>query len=841
MLAEKINKARAAGLSDDEIATFISEKDQSFAGKFAQSREAGLSSTEVLNFLAGPKDRSSPVDPGYLAEQFAGGLGRGIQGYANTAEKLGVGGDVAKSANQLGEAIASGQRESATQRFMNPKQGDTTVFGFGVGSIPGAIAESGAGMLADLGAMAAGGAVAGPAGAIALPMASYGLREYGTQLDQRVANQGGAPATGTDQAATAASVLAQSALNRLALGKVGGGASVGNRGLVEGAKRIAGATGTEAVTEGAQQLTEQVGATAGTQKGLTIDPRELAGAAVLGGATGGAFRTAGEVGTQLRNATDALNTRGLEFKEEAGNVASEINRIIQDNKTRLGDRKGDTNALLDYESRLDVMAQAPTKRALAELDNMLNSGQLSQADHAKAKAALTDRANVEGLSVAERAIGGMGEGADAIAFAKRKAIINQLKETGGFSRDGVIKGGITAKAERLLNEARSTLTAAGLGGGLAYAGYKGLGTFGATVASLQSALPAVYALGGAYAGAKALDAALGTASPVAQVVRRFGQADNPIYSPSSELPTWADLDEAEKQRRVDEQNRKEFGRIMDRRMKAQQASERLASTQDAQVERLIQRIDQQDAKAQERADQQLVTETTKRMSDEKKAARLAVQLAQAQQKLDLARNVVRPASDYEAIATIRADSQTVQGYLDQAKAALASEGIKTRADKATKAGAKAQPETKAEGPKKGSKKAKAEAQDTGVLSGLAQSDSDTPFVYGETGPIKNFKKYLDKADTRSVTKVQATKEFMQRDDLPKELRDAASRFVTMRSRQSARSFLQSLADQFPDYEADIMNTFDAGGKTGKSSVVNRVFKYTSDEAADNARARKSKD
>lgn len=793
MLAEKINKARAAGLSDDEIATFISEKDQSFAGKLTKSREAGLSNTEVLNFLAGPKERSSPVDPSYLTEQFQGGLGRGIQGYANTAEKLGAGGEVSRKANELGQAIASGQRESATDRFFNPKQGDTTVLGYGVGSIPGAIAESGAGIIADLGAMAAGNAIA-PGAGIALPLASYGLREYGNQLDKRTANQGGAPATEADQAAVAASVLTQGALNRIGLGKVGGGASIGNRGLVEGGKRIVGAAGTEAATEATQQLTEQVGSTAGTQKGLTIDPRELGGAAILGGASGGAFRTVGEVGVQARNATDAYNTRSLDFKEEAGNVASEVARISEANKRELGNAKQDTQSLIDYESRLNVMREAPTKRAVAELDAMKRRGEASEADHAAAVSALTDRPTVAGLQVAERLIGGMGEGADAISLAKRASIVGQIKETGGYTKDGVIKGGLGAKAERLLSEAKNTLVTAGLGGGLAYAGYKGLGTFGATLSSLQGAAPAAAVLGGTYLGLKALDKLMGTSSPTAQVVRRFGEAGNPVNLPSDTLPTYADLDEADRVAREGQR-------------------------QEAMVQ-------QQEAKARR---------------DQSQAVQNTLALLRATRRLDKLNNVTRDPAEYDSILQTQGTAAEIKAQLQQVNIEIEKAKIKAEQAKAAQPRTEAQPQPQAQAPQAGSPQAQAAPQGTGVLSGPTQSESDTPFTYTDTKPIKNFSKYLDKTDTRSVTKVQATKEFMQREDLPKELRDAASRFVTMRSRQSARAFLKSLVDRFPQHEADIMDTFDAGGKTGKNSVVNRVFKYSSDKAADNARARKSKD
>lgn len=752
MLAEKINKARAAGLSDDEIATFISEKDQTFAGKLTKSREAGLSNTEVLNFLAGPKERSSPVDPSYLAEQFQGGLGRGIQGYANTADKLGVGGEVSKKANELGQAIASGQRESATDRFFNPKQGDTTVLGYGVGSIPGAIAESGAGMVADLGAMVAGGAAAGPAGAIALPLASYGLREYGDQLDKRMANQGGAPASGTDQAAVAASVLAQAALNRVGLGKVGGGASIGNRGWAEGGKRIAGAIGTEAATEAAQQLTEQVGSTAGTQKGLTIDPRELGGAAILGGASGGTFRLVGEAGVQARNVTDAYNTRSLDFKEEAGNVASEIARISEANKRELGNAKQDTQSLIDYESRLNVMREAPTKRAVAELDAMKRRGEVSEADHAAAVSALTDRPTVAGLQVAERLIGGMGEGADAISLAKRASIVGQIKEAGGYTKDGVIKGGLGAKAERLLSEAKNTLVTAGLGGGLAYAGYKGLGTFGATLSSLKGAAPAAAVLGGTYLGLKALDKLMGTSSPTAQVVRRFGKAGNPVNLPSDTLPTYADLDEA------------------DRVAREGQRQEAIAQQQQARSTR-----------AQEQM------------------ARNSVNLAKATQKLDLMRGVVRDAAEYEAMMQTQATAQEIKAQLQQVNAEIAKEQIRAKQAKAAQPRTEAQPQPQAQAPQAGSPQAQAAPQGTGVLSGPTQSTSPAPAPAPEID-AKTAKAIQNKA--RIFTSFR--KRVQQFDTIPEGLiEDFQTLNGDINNYKEGRQFVNRMIKKYPDHAAFI--------------------------------------
>ena len=784
MLADFIKEARTKGVSDDEIAGFISQKDQEFASNLQASRERGVSPKDVLDFIAGPKDRSSPVDPSYLKDQFMGGLGERISGYGNTAGKLGADPATAQRAIELGQAVSGGpNRESAGNRFFNPKPDDVQVGGFGLGSIPGAIAESAAGMLVDAGAMVGGGAVAGPAGAIALPLASYGLAEYGNRLDKRVSNQGGAPATPEDQLAAAGTVGFEAALNRVGLGSILKKVGIGGRTIADGGKRVLAATGAEGITEGAQNVVEQVGTSAGTQRGLNVDGREVLGNAILGGAAGGGMRVAGEVGVQARNATDAYNTRDIMFPEEAANLASGVSRISEANKRKIGNAKDDTASLDDYEARLEVMRDAPTKRAVTELDKMLANGDISTEDHGAAISALTKRPTTEGIKVAERLIGGMGEGADAISFAKQSAIIGQLKERGGYSKDGVVKGGIGAKAERLLGEARAAIATAGLGA-LSYAGYKGLGTFSATMASIQNAAPAAAALGGTYLAMKALDKIAGTNSPTAQVMRRFGEKGNPVNMPSEGLPTYADIDEAERltreqsvteanARRQQARDQQAYGSLMNERARAYAAQ----NSADAQDAALIKRED----------------------ADTKKAARYSASLAKARQKLDLMRGVVNDPSTYNVQPDPTMTAAAIKETLDRVNAEIATETIKSKAAKATPKGTETPPQPQAQTPQTRGPQAQAAPQGTGLLSGPSKSESDTP----PTKPDVN------DSETKAIkAKARIFKSFRERvkklDNPPDSMIDDFQRLNgDINNYKEARQFINQMIKKYPEHEAFI--------------------------------------
>ena len=172
---------------------------------------------------------------------------------------------------------------------------------------------------------------------------------------------------------------------------------------------------------------------------------------------------------------------------------------------------------------------------------------------------------------------------------------------------------------------------------------------------------------------------MGTNSPTAQVVRRFGEAGNPVNLPSDALPTWADLDEA------------------DRVAREGQRQEAMAQQQQARSTR-----------AQEQM------------------ARNSVNLAKATQKLDLMRGVVRDAAEYEAMMQTQATAQEIKAQLQQVNAEIAKEQIRAKQAKAAAPRTEAQPQPQAQAPQAGSPQAQAAPQGTGVLSGPTQSESPAP-------------------------------------------------------------------------------------------------------------------
>jgi hypothetical protein len=753
MLAEKINKARQAGFSDDEIVSVLGETDASLAGKIGKAREAGFGLNEILTELSGGiKERDSAFDPGYLAKQFAAGAAGTVTGKGQTLQTLGAE-TVGSNLEAVGRSLTP-DVQSASDRFRNPRMGDSTIAGYGYGSVPGMVAEGLGSFAGELPARAAGaaaggvlggavgsvvpvvGTAAGAAlgstiGGFAGPLVSSALTRFGPEVLQRQQNNQG-QLSGSDYAVAAGSSLAQGALESLGMGKVLGTASqVGGRALGETARQAGRSAVAEGATEAGQGVISEVATNVGTKDsklsvGGVVDAAVTG--AVGGAGTGGTIRVAGDA---TRKAGDVIGNRGYTHPEELSNVAAMLQSTADGDKLKLGNRYDSAEVVKKTEAQIDTAQGFANKAVQARLKQLNVDGTISTEDMNKAIASLSVPTQ-EGFDLIQRYAGDIAEGVDAIQLAKQKATLTQLKKRAGLDRNpNKVTGGLTGVAERMIRSAANNVLGAGLGAGAVLTGYKGLGALGASAAAVGGAAPMAALIGGAALAPLALDKVMGTYDPVQNLVQSKSRAESAPQRAGAGLPSLAQV-------RVEAQAQQAAERQAEREAKQTAAYERNQLKQQALTAKRVRTLMNTRADAQafdeqafldqidQRATDEMIAESTQRKSNEQKAAKLAMDLAQAQQKLDLARNIVRPASEYESISQIRHNPETLQSYLDKAKLDLKTEGIKTKADKATKKGSTAQPEAKAESPKKGSKKATAEAQDTGVLSGPTQSASDTP-------------------------------------------------------------------------------------------------------------------
>lgn len=818
MLAEKINKARQAGFSDDEIVSVLGETDASLAGKIGKAREAGFGLNEILTELSGgPKERDSAFDPGYLGKQFAAGAAGTITGKGQTLKVLGAEG-AGDSLETVGRSLTP-EVQSASDRFRNPRMGDSTVLGYGVGSVPGMVAEglgSFAGELPSRAAGAAAGGIIGGAlgsvvpgagtaagaalgstiGGYAGPLVSSALTRFGPEVLQRQQKNDG-QLSGSDYAVAAGSSLAQGALESLGMGKVLGTASqAGSRALGETVKQAGKSAVAEGATEAGQNAISEVATNIGTKRsdlsvGNVIDAAVTG--AVGGAGTGGTIRVAGDA---TRKAGDVIGNRGYSHPEELPNIAAGLQNIADGEKLKLGNRYDSAQVVDKYDQFLETSSKNANKGVEARLKQLQADGVITTEDMNKAIASLT-KPTQEGFDIIQRHVGDIAEGVDAIQLAKQKATLGQLKKRAGLDRNpNKVTGGLTGVAERMIRSATNNLLGAGLGAGAVLTGYKGLGTLGASAAAVGGAAPMAALISGAALAPLALDKVMGTYDPVQNLVQNKISPDGVARRAGEGLPSLAQTKVAEAQARQAENDQ---AKRMAQEAKVAKGVNNLMAKRAKSYQ-----FDEQGFldKVENAATNELIVENTARVSNERQAANLAMRLAEVQQKLDLARNIVKPASEYAAIATLRDDPKVIQSYIDKATNDLKAEGIAKREATATKKGAKAQPTAQPQATQAGGQEAQAQAQGTGVLSGLTQSASDTTAPASEVNP-KVAKSIQNKA--RIFTSFR--KRVEQLDNAPEGLlADFQTLNGDINNYNDGKKFVNRMIKQYPE-QADFIRTF----------------------------------
>lgn len=525
--AEELKTLRGRGVQDSDILKEYRDFDHEASGDIDTLLKRGETPTTVLDGLAdyyggadAPKAETRPdpmADKSALEKtkglaQFGGAnLARGLAKTAKAAGWTGTGDTLEKVAH--GIEPAPGSYDPAGPRF---DYSDPSTWGYA----PRAVLEGAPGVAADLTAGALGTAVGGPVGGIAGFMGMNAARNYGGNLEARMEHQApGATPSNTDYAAAGASTVAEAALSRLGINPAISGVAkgAGLKAMAQVPALIAKATGAEAASGAAGDIINQVGRTAGTRDGLSVDPKEAGNVAALSGLTGGALRTARGVA----DVTNAARFSGVNEDAAARAVARMDAMGI----------KGD-NAETAYKR-----VEMARKTADVELDDahqiikplLKSKGNDTATDETRTlvRSALTqlkanDELNPEHVSTLRDRLGDTQEGSRLLDLMDERNALNQLSSKGRYDdRTGTFAGGLATNpvVDTVLNPGRHLgLKMVGGAGALgaaeipAFAQASVLGPALAKLAATQA---------GAYGAVRTLDNVTGMRNPAQEFSDRF--------------------------------------------------------------------------------------------------------------------------------------------------------------------------------------------------------------------------------------------------------------------------------------------------------------------------------
>jgi hypothetical protein len=243
-----------------------------------------------------------------LGGAFAQGGANVLSGVGETLKQTGI-------APSVGDAL-----KNSAQKIQPTQAPDTAVVskdGVNLSNAPRMVAEQTPGLAAviaaaKLGARVPGGALAKTLGGLAgAGIAGAGMI-FGNKAKENAAERTGDPNAETntaDKTRAALTTIPEAAIGSLGISRFLPGAgkvvTTGLKGTGDALKQAALRVGENAVAGGAQDVVSQVGKTAGTDKGLSVDPYSVANAGVSGGITAGAF-----AGTQGRSRTSVVRCAG---------------------------------------------------------------------------------------------------------------------------------------------------------------------------------------------------------------------------------------------------------------------------------------------------------------------------------------------------------------------------------------------------------------------------------------------------------------------------------------------------------------------------------------------------
>ena len=458
---------------------------------------------------------------------FRSGIDQPLENMAETARAVGADG----TAETLSNLTAAPENyESASAKFIEGDEDGSFAYRYLPKAAVEQIGQYAGSLITRAGGAAAGTAVAGPAGgvvgAFAGPFAFEAVQLLGPIANERARNNGRDKPNKDDFIAAAQTAAASGALNALIPGRGG----------------IVKRTAAETATEGAQSAVEQTGSTAGTDVGLQIDPRQVAGEAILGGTAAGGVNVAL---TTVNSAGDKVFKPKEDLDPETTQAASDVSALLQ----RVADENGYN--LKDIDSSSKKGANQTLEGARDVLLKDLESQVIS----------LTEKGQIKALSPEDKAFF-----KQAIRQSKGKVGTTVTKENFDFMQD---RFGNTREGQALLNTFRrsNVLTevyAGGLKGGVSKftdmfnplpsigRAYNPAGMVagnintGAALATGGSSLAAQIPL---VVGGRAIDAVTGRRSKVNRFVKKNRKGDG-LADPTA--PAARDLVQEAKDRRAAE-------------------------------------------------------------------------------------------------------------------------------------------------------------------------------------------------------------------------------------------------------------------------------------------------
>ena len=167
----------------------------------------------------------------------------------------------------------------------------------------------------------------------------------------------------------------------------------------------------EGVTESAQSVTEQTGTTAGTDKGLTIRPKQAVGEGIIGGTTAGGFDVAGRTitapGKLLADPKPEDQQAATGFANDLQRMADEEGYNLKDVDTgsNQGARAAIDNLHVEYASDIDQnVGDLKERLKITDDDSRADAFEKVKANAAKRKAKNKSKNRVDqsDLDVIER-------------------------------------------------------------------------------------------------------------------------------------------------------------------------------------------------------------------------------------------------------------------------------------------------------------------------------------------------------------------------------------------------------------------------------------------------------
>lgn len=532
-LAADIAKLRGEGEPDDEILSTYRDYAPHYAADIDKLLSEGHQARDILDevvayerYKATPQNTDGVLETSRKALQYgaanaAVGLGRTAH-WAGEASGIDLAKDIGETITGFGKSIAPTDYKPASVDFFDPRGEDKGLGGFGWRHLPRTVLEGVPGLLMDVGAGAATGGVGF--------LASNAARTFGPAMDARVENNGGKPAEVSDYAIAGGSAALQAYLNKVGINPALNGFTKG-AGLAAVSQipgQVAKAGAVDAAAGAAGNVVDQAGTTIGTDKGLTVDPHQIAGAAAASGAMGGAVRGVKGIG----DVTNAVRFRDMD-DAAAARLADRFYRLNITADTPEGAFKAveAANGTLVREARWArkdafksvAKDQVSETRELLDLtESMLEQGTV-----------------VSGMRFAEirDKLGDTPHAAKYVNALEDRSALNLLKSMGRYE-DGYFAGGVSSS--KLMEEEINPLswlnnaTKRTIGTTLAGIGVVSELPVITKIMAGQAAAKVAAAQAAAYGTARGIDAITGSRNPVRELTNRF-HTDDP-FSPFPQQP-----------------------------------------------------------------------------------------------------------------------------------------------------------------------------------------------------------------------------------------------------------------------------------------------------------------